>query len=40
MVDNRPGAGGFTGAAQVAKAAPDGYLWLESPNSIATFRKF
>jgi tripartite-type tricarboxylate transporter receptor subunit TctC len=39
VVENRPGAGGFTGAAQVAKSNPDGYIWLESPNSIATFQE-
>lgn len=39
VVENRPGAGGFTGASQVAKSAPDGSIWLESPNSIATFQE-
>ena len=39
VVENRPGAGGFTGATQVAKATPDGSIFLESPNSIATFQE-
>lgn len=39
VVENRPGAGGFTGASQVSKSNPDGYIWLESPNSIATFQE-
>lgn len=35
VVDNRPGASGFTGANSVATADPDGYTWLESPSAIS-----
>ena len=35
LVENRPGAGGNTGSAQVAKAAPDGYTVLVTTSAIA-----
>ena len=38
LVVNRPGAGGFIGSDAVAKAAPDGYMLLEMPSSIAGFK--
>lgn len=34
VVDNRPGAGGTTGGAMVAEAAPDGYTLLWSGSSL------
>jgi tripartite-type tricarboxylate transporter receptor subunit TctC len=37
VVDNRPGAGGFTGTNSVVQAEPDGYTFLEMPNSIMGF---
>lgn len=38
VVENRAGAGGFTGAYQVATSPPDGYRFLETPQSIASFK--
>jgi tripartite-type tricarboxylate transporter receptor subunit TctC len=37
LVVNRPGAGGATGTASVAKAAPDGYTFLMALSSISIF---
>jgi tripartite-type tricarboxylate transporter receptor subunit TctC len=36
VVENRPGAGGTTGSAQVAKADPDGYTLLVTVNAPVT----
>lgn len=38
VVENRPGAGGFSGTLAVSRSAPDGYTFLEIPNSVAGFK--
>lgn len=37
VVENRPGAGGFTGTNAVANTTPDGYTFLEMPSGISAF---
>ena len=36
VIENKPGAGGNLGAADVARAAPDGYTWLWGTDTLVT----
>jgi tripartite-type tricarboxylate transporter receptor subunit TctC len=36
VIDNKPGAGGNLGAAEAARAAPDGHTWLFATDNIVT----
>jgi tripartite-type tricarboxylate transporter receptor subunit TctC len=36
IIDNKPGAGGNLGAAEVARAAPDGQTWLFGTDTLVT----
>ncbi len=40
VIENRPGAGGTTGTAAVARAAPDGYTLLVTVNAPITMNKY
>ena len=36
VIDNKPGAGGNLGSAEVARAAPDGHTWLFGTDTLVT----
>ena len=36
VIENKPGAGGNLGAAEVARAGPDGYTWLWGTDTLVT----
>ena len=36
VIENKPGAGGNLGSAEVARAAPDGYSWLWGTDTLVT----
>ena len=36
VIDNKPGAGGNLGSAEVARAAPDGHTWLWGTDTLVT----
>lgn len=40
VIDNKPGAGGNLGAAEVARAVPDGYTWLWGTDTLMTVNPF